>query len=182
LGRACSPPTLCVPSLTAIGDPPAGQIVRRELDVDVVAGRDADAEAAQTAREAREDRVAVLELDLERRAGKRFDDAADQAQRVFFDDGGQGLAALLAAAALPSARWGNGNSLRGCGVRLVRRFAPAIGFAREDGFRRRGLAAQRNFPGAPPVVGSEMITSAIVFGMVGVAAGFTWDYVVRRGE
>jgi len=27
-----------------------------------------------------------------------------------------------------------------------------------------------------------MITSAIVFGMVGVAAGFTWDYVVNRGK
>jgi len=25
-----------------------------------------------------------------------------------------------------------------------------------------------------------MLTSAIVFGMVGVAAGFTWDYVFNR--
>ncbi len=32
------------------------------------------------------------------------------------------------------------------------------------------------------VVGTDMITSAIVFGMVGVAAGFTWDYVVNRGK
>lgn len=27
-----------------------------------------------------------------------------------------------------------------------------------------------------------MITSAIVFGMVGVAAGFTWDYLFDREE
>jgi len=25
-----------------------------------------------------------------------------------------------------------------------------------------------------------MITSAIVIGMVGVAAGFTWDYLIKR--
>jgi hypothetical protein len=25
-----------------------------------------------------------------------------------------------------------------------------------------------------------MITSAIIFGAVGVAAGFTWDYVINR--
>jgi len=27
-----------------------------------------------------------------------------------------------------------------------------------------------------------MITSAIVFGMVGVAAGFTWDYLINRDK
>jgi hypothetical protein len=101
---------LGVPSLTAIRDAAAREVVRRELDVDVVARRDADAEPAQTSREAREDRVAVLELDLERRARERLDDAADEAQRVFFDDGGQGLAALFTAAALASARRGNGSS------------------------------------------------------------------------
>jgi hypothetical protein len=57
--------------------------------------------------------VAVLELDLERRAGKRLDDAAYEAQRVFFDDGSEGLAALLAAAAFASARRGNGSSFPG---------------------------------------------------------------------
>jgi len=106
---------LGVSSLTAIGDAAAGEVVRREFDVDVVAWRDADAEPAQASREAREDRMAVLELDLERRAGKRFDDAADEAQRVFFDDGGQGLAAFLTAATLASARRGNGNSFGGVG-------------------------------------------------------------------
>jgi len=32
------------------------------------------------------------------------------------------------------------------------------------------------------VEGPAMLTSAIVFGMVGVAAGFTWDYVINRGK
>jgi len=27
-----------------------------------------------------------------------------------------------------------------------------------------------------------MLFSAIVFGAVGVAAGFTWDYVINRGK
>jgi len=27
-----------------------------------------------------------------------------------------------------------------------------------------------------------MLVAAIVFGAVGVAAGFTWDYVVNRGD
>ncbi len=74
--------------------------------------------------------MAVLELDLERGARKCFDDAADQAQRVFFGDGGQGLAALLAAAALASARRGNGNSFEGSRVRCEGAFAPGAGFAR----------------------------------------------------
>jgi hypothetical protein len=41
---------------------------------------------------------------------------------------------------------------------------------------------QRNFPYRAAVFGGVMLTSAIVFGMVGVAAGFTWDYVVNRGK
>ena len=116
---------LGVTSLTAIGYPAAGEIVRRKLDVDVVARRDADAEPPQTSCEAREDRVAVLELDLERRAGERLDDAADEAQRVFFDDGGQGLAALFAAAALASARRGNGSSFGRSGMGVRRERSPS---------------------------------------------------------
>ena len=65
-------------------------------------------------------------------------------------------------------------------------FAPVIEFARDgshgDAFRRRDVLVQRNFPTRARVVGTDMITSAIVFGMVGVAAGFTWDYVVNRGK
>src|SRR5947209_9170053 len=121
---------LGVTSLTAIRDAPAGEIVRRQLDVDVVARRDADAVPPQTSREAREDGVAVLELDLERRTRKRLDDAADEAQRVFFGDRGQGLAALFAAAALASARRGNGSSF-GCWLEVQgRAFALGPRFAR----------------------------------------------------
>jgi hypothetical protein len=39
---------------------------------------------------------------------------------------------------------------------------------------------QRNFPVSAAVSDDAMITTAIVFGMVGVAAGFTWDYVSNR--
>jgi hypothetical protein len=47
---------------------------------------------------------------------------------------------------------------------------------------RAALPAQSNFPAPPAVYIKAMITSAIVFGMVGVAAGFTWDYVVNRDK
>lgn len=134
--------------------------------------------------------MAVLELDLERRAGKCFDDAADQAQRIFFGDGGQRLAALLAAAALASARRGNGNSLRGWRVRLRQgearpvtdAFGAADGFARERRFHAAQAHTQGNFAIMSRVQRTAMLTSAIVFGMVGVAAGFTWDYVINRGK
>jgi hypothetical protein len=126
--------------------------------------------------------MTVLELDFERRAGKRFDDAADEAQRIFFDDGGQRLAALFAATALASARRRNGNSLRGYLVRCCRVFAAGDGFARERGFRAREAPVQRNSAVVKRVEGPAMLTSAIVFGMVGVAAGFTWDYVINRGK
>jgi hypothetical protein len=126
--------------------------------------------------------MTVLELDFERRAGKRFDDAADEAQRIFFDDGGQRLAALFAATALASARRRNGNSLRGYLVRLHRVFAAGDGFARECGFRACEAPVQGNSAVVKRVEGPAMLTSAIVFGMVGVAAGFTWDYVINRGK
>jgi len=64
-------------------------------------------------------------------------------------------------------------------------FAPGGRLARGpggDAFRRPERRLQRNFPTTVVVVGTDMITSAIVFGMVGVAAGFTWDYVVNRGK
>jgi hypothetical protein len=41
---------------------------------------------------------------------------------------------------------------------------------------------QSNFFVSSAVYIKAMITSAIVFGMVGVAAGFTWDYVINRGK
>jgi hypothetical protein len=93
--------------------------------------------------------MAVLELDFERRAGKRFNDAADEAQRVFFDDGGQGLAALFTAAALASARRGNGSSfdlgvygtVRTIPVHCERQSPRA--FASRDEFARGGASWRR---------------------------------------
>jgi hypothetical protein len=48
--------------------------------------------------------------------------------------------------------------------------------------RRRGHATQSNSLIRTTVSIKAMITTAVVFGMVGVAAGFTWDYVINRGK
>jgi hypothetical protein len=156
--------------LAAIGDAAAGQIVRRKFDIDVVAGRYADPKPSQAPRETGKDRVTVFEFDLERRAGERLDDAADEAERIFFNDGCQGLAAFLAAAS-PSARWGNGGSFVTVGWLASLEDVPGWSIR----FKRRGqpFCCRRCCRAA-------MITSAIVIGMVGVAAGFTWDYLIKR--
>gem|GEM_PF-2367492 len=76
--------------------------------------------------------------------------------------------------------------MRLCGARLSRPakrvFAAADGFARERRFRAHDAHVQGNFAVMERVEGPAMLTSAIVFGMVGVAAGFTWDYVINRGK
>lgn len=121
---------LGVSALAPVRDTAPREIVRRKFDVDVVAGGDADAKAAQTSREARENRMAVLEFDFERRARKRFDDTADEAQCVFLDDGGEGFAAFLAAAP-PSTRWWNTGSFRALGrIGRCNAFGGSIRFAR----------------------------------------------------
>jgi hypothetical protein len=61
-------------------------------------------------------------------------------------------------------------------------FAAGDGFARERRFRAHDALVQRNFAVMKRVVDPAMLTSAIIFGMVGVAAGFTWDYVINRGK
>jgi hypothetical protein len=54
--------------------------------------------------------------------------------------------------------------------------------------RARGYGCSEAFASAKqlPTPGrchtEVMLFSAIVFGAVGVAAGFTWDYVVNRGK
>jgi hypothetical protein len=58
--------------------------------------------------------VTVFEFDLERRAGERLDDAPNEAKGIFFDDGGEGLAAFFAAAP-PSTRRGNTGSFSAVG-------------------------------------------------------------------
>jgi hypothetical protein len=126
--------------------------------------------------------VAVFELDLERRAGEGFDDAADQAQRIFLGDGSQGLTAFLAAAALASARRGNGNSLARVSAFVAVPSPCRPRSPRERRFHARFAPLQVNFAIEARVVGGVMLTGAIVFGMVGVAAGFTWDYVINRGK
>src|SRR5207247_4696467 len=51
----------------AVNDAAARQVVRRELDADAVAGRDADEVAPHAAGRVRDELVAVLELHLEHR-------------------------------------------------------------------------------------------------------------------
>ncbi len=64
----------------------------------------------------------------------------------------------------------------------ARPFAAAEGFARERELRAGDAAAHGNSAVVNRVEGRAMLTSAIVFGMVGVVAGFTWDYVINRGK
>src|SRR5436305_3837971 len=66
------PPALAV----AVDDPRAAQIVRRDLDPDAVARKDADAEAAHLARHVTQHLVVVVELDAEHRVGQGLDDLA----------------------------------------------------------------------------------------------------------
>jgi hypothetical protein len=161
---------LCVAALPAVGDAAASQIVRGQFDVDVIARRYPDPKPAQAPRETGKDGVTVLQLDFERRAGERLDDAADEAKRIFFNDGCEGLAAFLAAAP-PSARWGNGDSFAAVGELASLEDVPAWSIR----FKRRGQPF--SFSCCCRVA---MITGAIVIGMVGVAAGFTWDYLIKR--
>jgi hypothetical protein len=69
----------------AVDDSAFRQVVRRKLDVDAVAGENSDAMAAQAPGDVREDDVAVIELDGERRARKDLLDAADDLERGLFD-------------------------------------------------------------------------------------------------
>ena len=61
-------------------------------------------------------------------------------------------------------------------------FGAADGFAREPRFHAPVAPVQGNSAVMERVERPAMLTSAIVFGMVGVAAGFTWDYVINRGK
>src|SRR4051794_6362040 len=70
--------------LVAIHDAAAVQVVRRQLDLDLVAWVDPDAEAAHLAGRVTEGFVAVFELDLEQSVGKGLDDLAVQLDFLFF--------------------------------------------------------------------------------------------------
>src|SRR5262245_56667444 len=70
-------------SLVAVGDATAGQVVRRELHLDPVAGEDADVVHPHLAGDVREHLVAVVELDAEHGVRQRLDDRAFEHDRVF---------------------------------------------------------------------------------------------------
>src|SRR5581483_685192 len=73
---AGSQPTVCSRLLVSVGDPTAIEVVRRELDLDPVAGQDADVVAPHLARDVAEHLVPVVELDLEHRVREGLDDLA----------------------------------------------------------------------------------------------------------
>src|SRR5690606_25404359 len=62
--------------LVPVDDTPLGQVVRRHLDVDAVAGEDADEELPHLAGEEAEDGVTVVELDAELGVGEGLGDDA----------------------------------------------------------------------------------------------------------
>src|SRR5713101_3431909 len=68
----------------AVGDAPLGQIVRRELQGDAVAGQYADAIPAQFARQVGEHCSFLIELNAEKAAGKFFDYGSCDFNAVFF--------------------------------------------------------------------------------------------------
>jgi len=67
------------------GDSAAGEVVGRELDLDAVAGEDADVVLAHLPGDASEDTVAIVELHPEHRAWERFDDLALDLDLLFLD-------------------------------------------------------------------------------------------------
>src|SRR5215469_12933287 len=70
--------------LEAEGDPALGQVVRRHLDIDPVAGEDTDAVLAHLARRMREDDVVVVELDPEHRVGQELGHRSREFDQLFF--------------------------------------------------------------------------------------------------
>src|SRR5436190_12635197 len=67
----------------AKGDSTAGQVVGRELHLDLVAGENADVVLAHLSGDRREDVVAAVELDAEHRAREGFRDLAFDLDLLF---------------------------------------------------------------------------------------------------
>src|SRR2546423_509954 len=67
----------------AVDDPAARQVVRRELDADAVARRDADEVAAHAAGRVGDELVAALELHLEHRVRQSLRDRGVHDDRLF---------------------------------------------------------------------------------------------------
>src|SRR4029453_7761182 len=71
----------------AIRDPPAVQVVWRQLDLDPVARQDADVMPPHLAGNMAEDLVPVVELDLEHRVWEGLDDLALHLDLLFLGHG-----------------------------------------------------------------------------------------------
>src|SRR4029077_9649114 len=68
----------------AVDDAPTREVVRRQLDADAIARRDADEVAPHAPRRVRDELVPVLELDLEHRVRQRLgDDGVHHDRRLF---------------------------------------------------------------------------------------------------
>src|SRR5688500_584423 len=76
--------------LVAVDDATSGEVVGGELDLDPVAGEDADAIHPHAAGRMSQDLVAVVQPDLEHRVGQRLDDLALQRDPFLFGFVGRG--------------------------------------------------------------------------------------------
>src|SRR5262245_51593814 len=72
-------------SSVPVGDPAAREVVGGELDLDPVAGEDADVVLAHLSRDGREHCVPAVDLHSEHRARKRLDDLALYLDLLFLD-------------------------------------------------------------------------------------------------
>ena len=70
-------------SLESVGDTTTGEVVGGELDLDLVAGKDADVVHAHLAADVREHLMTVLQLDAEHRVRKGLGDGALEHDRIF---------------------------------------------------------------------------------------------------
>src|SRR5262249_61173959 len=68
----------------SVGDPAAGQVVGRQLHLDLVAGEDADVVLAHLPGDGREDRMTPIDLHPEHRAREGLGDLAFDLDLLFF--------------------------------------------------------------------------------------------------
>ena len=66
-----------------VGDPTAAEVIGAELDLDLVAGENADVVLPHLSRDGREHSVASVELHPKHRARERFDDLAFNLDLLF---------------------------------------------------------------------------------------------------
>ena len=70
-------------SLESVGNTTTGEVVRGELNLNLVAGENADVVHSHLAADVREHLVTVLEFDAEHRVRQRFGDGAFEHDRIF---------------------------------------------------------------------------------------------------